>query len=53
MINKQYFNVPKTNKKSKSKSHDFSKDSSLDKLKSRRYEGESAMPYINLPNIQK
>ena len=52
MINKRYFQVNK-GKKSKSKSHDFSQDSSLDKLKSKRYEAEQAVPYINLPTIQK
>jgi len=38
MINKRYVNLQqRSNKKSKSKSYDFSQDSSLDKLKSKRY----------------
>lgn len=33
MINKRYFNIPKNGKRSKSKSHDFTQDNSLDKIK--------------------
>lgn len=53
MINKRYIGVGSKNRKLKSKSYDFNGDSSLDKIKNRKYEVEYAGPYINLPNIQK